>query len=373
VTRVGLPVLALAVALAGCGGGDGAGDDEPIVPGPGALDAAVADAGVPDGPVALDAAPAPDATQAPDAARVPGPDAAPAPDAAVSATPAGYLVTAAAAEVAAGATVAVTAQLVDGEGRPAAISGRLVSWGVTGGGAVSDSQSFTGVDGAARVTLRVSTEPGAVHVVSASDGVLSGSSASIVVIASPGPRANIAVDPPRIVADGASRATVTLTLEGAPAGTVTLQSSIGFLDPLIDHGGGVFTASLRSSTRSGVAILTARLDGAALEPRGEAHFDPGPPHALSVGAESMRVPPGGQVSIVAHLADVYGNIITAPGHTIFWSTNLGGSVAPAQGVTDDAGRATTVLTAAPLAGVVHVVVARDAEGREGRSPPITVE
>jgi adhesin/invasin len=351
-------VAAIVSFFAACSGDTTNGDD-PLVPE--TPDARVApDAGAADAAVAPDAAPVPDAAPPP-------------PDAPVPPEPSGYLLTADDTRPPPGATVLVTAQLVDSDGEPVALAGRAVSWVVQGGGSLSATRSFTDLEGAARVSLRAASIAGTTHTVTASDGTFSGTSPAIVVGAAPGPAASFAFDPPRLVADGMSTTTITIRAGDGATGALELRSTIGFLGALSANGDGSWTAVLRSSTRSGVAVLTAFLDGVPLEPRAEVPFDPGPPDSFAVGAALTSVPPGGRVAISAHLVDVNGNLITEAGHEIVWSVNGGGGLAPETGVTDSAGLATTTLTVSSVSGTVHVVTAKDSVPHEGKSPPITVE
>lgn len=372
--------LALVTATA-CGSGSTT-NPEPIVPE--RPDARVTPAeGVPDAQVET---PPPPPPGEPDAAPTPPPPPPPPPvaDAGVPPPPPmvdaevqgpeGYSLTVSDLSPAPGDKVMITAQLVDGAGAPVALQGRSVSWGVTPDrGSLSATTSFTDTDGAAHVSLHVSTTPGDTYQVSASDGTLSGMSPLITVGPLVGPQVSFSVEPPHIVADGMSKALVTLTVSGPPTGMVGLTVSIGFLGELSDLGGGRYQAELRSSTRSGIAVLTARLDGTALEPRAEVSFDPGPATSVSVGAASTSVPAGGRVRIDAHLADRYGNLLMEAGHTVTFSVNGGGSVSPATAITDDAGLASTELTVSSVSGTTHVVTANDGAGHEGMSPAITVE
>src|SRR5581483_7103169 len=73
---------------------------------------------------------------------------------------------------------------------------------------------------------------------------------------------------------------------------------------------------------------------------------------------AVSVPAGGSVTILAQLADAFGNPIAVGNQTVTWSSNSGGTFASPTSVTNASGVAIVVFTTSATAGTNFVVTAR---------------
>ena len=154
-----------------------------------------------------------------------------------------------------------------------------------------------------------------------------------------------------IVADGSSTTAITVTLkdsDGAPAtgtiGPLVLSTSAGAVSSPADQGNGTWTATLTSSTVAGMAVVTAKHDGASLAGKAEVAFVAGPAAAASIANTASN----GQTGTVGKpvqnppsvkVADAHGNGVQGVTVT-FAVTGGGGSVSGATQTTNAAGVAT---------------------------------
>ncbi|PKN54765.1 MAG: hypothetical protein CVU56_24800, partial [Deltaproteobacteria bacterium HGW-Deltaproteobacteria-14] len=112
----------------------------------------------------------------------------------------------------------------------------------------------------------------------AAAGSFTGDDTGTITVSAPPPgepsvaRSTITASPPTIAADGASTATVTVTVRDANGTvlvdphTVAIMTTAGVLvGAVVDHGNGTYTQSLRSSTVVGTATLTATIDAQLID------------------------------------------------------------------------------------------------------------
>jgi hypothetical protein len=98
--------------------------------------------------------------------------------------------------------------------------------------------------------------------ITASDGTLT--AATVLTLYGLGARIAVSVSPTSIPANGTSAATVRVVVrdatgDGVPGETAALSSSLAgdTIATVVDHGTGVYTATLPSGTRPGQASITA--------------------------------------------------------------------------------------------------------------------
>lgn len=103
-----------------------------------------------------------------------------------------------------------------------------------------------------------------------------------------------------LVANGASTATITVTLRDSSgaaiqhsAGVVTIRGTAGTLSPVTDHGNGTYSAIDQATTILGVDTVTASLGGVLLDHRVTIPFVAGPPALASWFPNNTFVPADG--------------------------------------------------------------------------------
>ncbi|TYA10180.1 S-layer protein [Paenibacillus faecis] len=178
-------------------------------------------------------------------------------------------------------------------------------------------------------------------------------------------RTNISADPPTLLADGTGKTTVTVTLKegsgyniGKSEGSVQLNTTLGTLGPVTDHGNGTYTAELTASKTSGTATITGTINGYPLTAPGKVTIKPlGPSLSKStLTANPLSVPADGASSstLSLQLIDDNGNALTASGGTVQMSTTAG-TLTP---VTDHKNGTYTAVLKAPVAVGSAVVTAK---------------
>ncbi|GIO84852.1 hypothetical protein J25TS5_17840 [Paenibacillus faecis] len=178
-------------------------------------------------------------------------------------------------------------------------------------------------------------------------------------------RTNISADPPTLLADGTGKTTVTVTLKegsgyniGKSEGSVQLNTTLGTLGPVTDHGDGTYTAELTASKTSGTATITGTINGYPLTAPGKVTIKPlGPSLSKStLTANPLSVPADGASSstLSLQLIDDNGNALTASGGTVQMSTTAG-TLTP---VTDHKNGTYTAVLKAPVAVGSAVVTAK---------------
>jgi hypothetical protein len=172
----------------------------------------------------------------------------------------------------------------------------------------------------------------------------------------------MARSPSKIVADGASTSSITVTARdasGTPLGTggdtVALQTTRGALSAVTDNGDGTYTATLTSSTTAGAAKVTGDLNGDAMTHTATVDFTPGPTSATTTTinrSPSKLVANGSSTAtITVQAKDQYGNVRKTGGDTVTLQTTRG----TLGGVTDHGnGRYTAILTSSTTAGTAKI-------------------
>lgn len=124
--------------------------------------------------------------------------------------------------------------------------------------------------------------------------------------------------------------------------------------------GGRFTASDAVVTVAGtytVEISNANLVGSPLK------FNitvlPADPATYTLAVSNARPTAGSIVTVIASLADAYGNVIATSGKTITWSSTNGGTFSSSTSTTGADGKATVSFTSSATGGVTHVLTATD--------------
>lgn len=136
-----------------------------------------------------------------------------------------------------------------------------------------------------------------------------------------------------IVADGSSQTTITLrTIDryGNPrttsAGTVSMSTTAGSLSNITDLGNGQYTATLRSASKTGTAIVSARLADVAFQQTAEITFVAGAAAASKstlTAAEDMLVAGSGSTELTVQLLDLNGNPLSSGGDHVNFQTTSG--------------------------------------------------
>lgn len=135
-----------------------------------------------------------------------------------------------------------------------------------------------------------------------------------------------------IVADGSSQTTITLrTIDRydnprtTSAGTVSMSTTAGALSNITDLGNGQYTATLHSASKTGTAVVSARLADVAFQQTVEVDFVAGAAAASKstlTAAEDMLVAGGGSTELTVQLLDLYDNPLSSGGdHVVFQTTS----------------------------------------------------
>lgn len=202
------------------------------------------------------------------------------------------------------------------------------------------------------------------------DGSLSSTPATVTITVTPGApdltASTITTADPRLVADGISTTTVTVTVVDSvgnpvPGRTVVISASVGSLPTtVVDHGDGTYTETYQSPTSTATpATLTFTVDGAG-NPANNAviNFDPGPPSGFIVLAANPAqiVADGTSTTTISTpsgspITDAHGNVVT-DGTQVSVSTNRG--TLSASTVTTTSGVISFTLTSSITAGSATV-------------------
>ena len=146
-------------------------------------------------------------------------------------------------------------------------------------------------------------------------------------------KTTIGRNPTKIVADGLSTSTITVTAKDTSGNririggaTVTLSTNLGSLSAVTDKHDGTYTATLTSGTVRGTAKITGTINGSAITATVGVDFVAGPP----VGTTSVitRTPKqiavgGSTATVTVQAKDQYGNVIKVGGATVTLDTTLG--------------------------------------------------
>lgn len=106
-------------------------------------------------------------------------------------------------------------------------------------------------------------------------------------------QSDVSASPSVILANGTDTSTITVlvrddtgTLLGRGGTAVTLSTTLGSLGPLTDHGDGSFSAVLTAGTTTGVAVVTAQIDGAPAASAASVAFELDEAHIAAVFDET---------------------------------------------------------------------------------------
>ncbi|MFH1811638.1 MAG: invasin domain 3-containing protein [Pseudomonadota bacterium] len=157
----------------------------------------------------------------------------------------------------------VTVRTQDANGNP--VPGRAVRIATSLGSASSTVETSPGVYEA---TLTAGTTPGTATLSFSVDAQPFPATAEVTLVSGEAldDNSDIVVADSRLLADGISQTTVTVTLRdasgnGVAGATVTLHSTAGALGSVLDLGDGRYTASLTSGSAPGTATLSYDVDG----------------------------------------------------------------------------------------------------------------
>ncbi|MCB0171329.1 MAG: Ig-like domain-containing protein [Anaerolineae bacterium] len=164
------------------------------------------------------------------------------------------------------------------------------------------------------------------------------------------PTLQVQVNPSPLVIDSTAAIEATLLDGGAQpieGERITFSSDLGSISPseADTDSNGVASATLNAGSTPGLATVTAT--GGGVTGTTTVLITPPAVTTLTLTAEDIRVPTGGETSLTVSLQDGLGQPVV--GETIALSTTLG-SVSPISTTTDATGQATATFTAGPLAG-----------------------
>lgn len=166
---------------------------------------------------------------------------------------------------------------------------------------------------------------------------------------------SLTASPAGIPATGSSFITATVErFDGSPAGAripVRLSTSLGRLDDTDPrtNGSGIATTNLRGDGRSGMAVITARVDGAPVPATVEVNL--GGSAILTLRANPTTIPANGASVLSAVLTDVGGAPIG--GEPVTFTTTLG-IMENDRPTTSGQGQANTRLLARGVKGIARV-------------------
>ncbi|HEX6133597.1 MAG TPA: invasin domain 3-containing protein [Longimicrobiales bacterium] len=219
-------------------------------------------------------------------------------------------------------------------------------------------------DGTYTATLTAGTVAGTALISGTLDGVDIADTASVDLRpTAPVPNATtLEADSAFMTANGTSRTRITVTVRdangnavGTSAGVVALSTTLGQLGAVTDHDDGTYTATLTTGTKTGTAVVTGTLDGAAIADTVRIDLRPAAanPTTTTIEADSAALPADGSSStlITVTVRDANGNPTGSTAGVVTLATTLGALTA----VTDQAdGTYTARLTAGTVAGTAIV-------------------
>lgn len=255
-----------------------------------------------------------------------------------------------------GATIQFSATVFNGKGN--VIPNATVRWYVISGGAAVTIDSVSG--------LLTAVANGAATVQARSGSVTRDVPVTVAQAFSPS-RSTIIPSRNSIMADGVDTTTVTIQLRDANdnlyvSGGVTVipSTSRGTISAFTDHGNGRYTVLLTAGTQSGPASIVATVNSIAISNSGLVQFLPGPPTQYLVVILPNASPlAGDDVTVVAQLADQFGNFVTNQVKIVTWTSTNGGIFTPSTPQTTSNGRAIVTFTTSSTPGTAHIITATD--------------
>jgi large repetitive protein len=265
---------------------------------------------------------------------------------------------------------------------PPSVVGQTVTWPTLATLANGASQEYALTVSIGGSTLGERTNTSGVTS-STPDPDSANNSATHTTTVNPGPAAKYLVTSSSSSPVAGSSVTITAQLADAndnpvaiPGAVVTWNSTNGgsFSSPTsATDGSGVATVSFTTSTVAGTEHTVTATDGEGRTGTSPVITTVAGGAAIYVVTSSDHGPVAGRsVTIMAQLADQYGNPTTGPVRTVTWSSTNGGSFNPTTSSSDANGTATTTFTTAAVAGTSHTVTATSGPpSRTGATAPIT--
>ncbi|PWW06530.1 S-layer family protein, partial [Paenibacillus cellulosilyticus] len=251
----------------------------------------------------------------------------------------------------------VTVTLKDGQGNAITTGVTSVAISATKGtvSAVTDNGN-----GTYTATLTAPTTVGASTISATIGGSAIASTATVQFISgTPSTTTSlVSVDNSMLTADGASQATVTVTLKDAQGNeittggeTVVITATSGTVSAVTDKGDGTYTATLTAPTIVGTSTVSAKVGGNAIASTASVQFVPGTPSAttsiVAVDNNTLTADGTSQATVTVTLKDAQGNAITTGGETVVITATSG----TVSAVTDKGdGTYTATLTAPTTVG-----------------------
>ena len=255
-----------------------------------------------------------------------------------------------------GATLQFAATVFNGKGN--VIPNATVRWTVPTGAAFVSIDSVSG--------LLTSVTNGSAVVRARSGTVTFDIPVTVAQAVSPS-RSTIIPARNSIAADGADTTTVTIQLRDAndnnyagAAVTVVPSTSRGTLSPIVNRGNGRYTVLLTAGTQSGPASIAATVNSVAISNTALVQFTPGAATQYVVVILPNASPlAGDNVTVVAQLADQFGNAVTNQVKTVTWTATSGGTFTPNTPQTTSNGRVIVTFTTSTTPATVHTITATD--------------
>lgn len=286
-------------------------------------------------------------------------------------------------------TATVTVTLVDAAGDPVPCGGSVVRISTDFGTLVGPAASGASVvakdhgDGTYTATVR-SLNPGVANLSATIDGAPLNDTAEVTFLPEPPHAQNTTIEasPTTREADGAQASTVTVTLYDSHDRRVTsgghavaLQTSVGTLAPLVDHGDGTYTAQLMSTDR-GVAKVTGTLANVPIADQAEVTFIAASAVSATIDADPPRRVAGGDgATVTVTLHDRLGRQVLRGGDTVTIHTTLGdlGTLQDHRDGTYTAALTSATAGDATVTGTLNGVAIQDdavVSFFEGGDPPV---
>lgn len=294
-----------------------------------------------------------------------------------------YVITSSKTIVTAGDTTKIYGQLTDKYGNKVATGGKTVTWSSTGsGGSFSSATSTTDSNGEVGVVFTVNTVSGTIHTVKGKDADnLEGTSGNITVKSAAGSKYSVTPSDTLVTADGTITITAQLldkynnnALESGKIITWDKTGTGGSFNVMTTatDGTGKSTVLFRVSQTAGTVHTVTALDNTSFTGTSKSIVvKTASANKYVVTVSDTLVAAGGKISVVAQLADKFGNHVKTRGLTIIWSkTGTGGSFLNASTQTDTNGTAIDSFVVSQTAGISHTITATDDNHLTGTSKTI---
>lgn len=315
-------------------------------------------------------------------------------DTPIVAPPAGatYAVSFSPAAPVAGSIVTVTAQLVDADGTPVRLAGRVVKWSSSNGGLISPATSTTTSDGIATTSTILPGHAGNTYRITATDdrGMI-GTSQPFTSLA--GPPAQYAVTAPKNATAGSTIAIIAqladrngnplggagrvVTWSVASSGSGSFASGSFAVPTSATDANGIATVNFTLGVVANQSYVIIANDNQAIYGATAAlRATPGAASRYVVAIDSSETDPpvGALVTIVAQLSDANGNPVFASSLVVTWTfTGTGATLSSTASTTDPNGAARVLLTTSTVAGASYTVSAGDRNGFQGTTSTITTQ